>query len=59
VASKAPRKPDAAVGQPVPPEDDGLVAVVKDGTVIRVHPTCVKAHLGAGWKVQPAPELTF
>ena len=31
-------------------EDDGLVAVHKDGETIRIHPTTVKAHHTAGWK---------
>jgi hypothetical protein len=38
------QKPDAQ-------EDDGLVAMAKDGEVLRVHPTCVKSHQAAGWKL--------
>ena len=30
---------------------DDLVAMTKDGEVIEVHPSCVKAHEQAGWKV--------
>ena len=33
-------------------EDDGLVAMVKDGEELRIHPTCVQAHKEAGWKVE-------
>lgn len=32
-------------------EDDGLIAVVKDGEPLRVHPSCVGAHVRAGWKL--------
>lgn len=28
-----------------------LVSMHKDSETIEVHPTCVKAHLDAGWKV--------
>ncbi len=31
--------------------DDGLCAMTKDGETLRVHPTCVKSHQSAGWKV--------
>lgn len=31
--------------------DDGLVAMENDGEVLRVHPSCVEAHLQAGWSV--------
>lgn len=30
---------------------DDLVAMTKAGEVIEVHPSCVKAHEQAGWKV--------
>lgn len=33
------------------PQDDELVLVEKDGEQLRVHPSCVKAHADAGWKV--------
>ena len=33
-------------------DDSDLVAMIKDGTVMKVHPTCVKAHEDAGWKVK-------
>lgn len=29
--------------------DDGLVEVRKGGEALRVHPTCVRAHVEAGW----------
>lgn len=32
-----------------PLDDDGLIAMTKDGEELRVHPTCVKAHQDAGW----------
>jgi len=31
---------------------EGLVTVCKGGEVLYVHPTCVKAHENAGWKVE-------
>lgn len=30
-------------------EDLGLVAVIKDGEILLVHPTCLKAHMEQGW----------
>ena len=30
--------------------DDWLIAVIKDGVSMRVHPTCLKAHKSLGWK---------
>lgn len=27
-----------------------LIAVSKDGAYLEVHPTCLEAHLGLGWK---------
>ena len=32
-------------------ETEGLVNMHKDGTTLHVHPTTVKAHEQAGWKV--------
>jgi hypothetical protein len=32
--------------------DDGLIEVTKGDETLRVHPSCVKAHLSAGWKVK-------
>lgn len=32
-------------------EQSELVAMTKAGEVIEVHPSCVKAHEQAGWKV--------
>lgn len=32
------------------PEDDGLLEVHKAGEVLRVHPTCLLAHIDAGWQ---------
>jgi hypothetical protein len=31
--------------------DEGLVTVFKDGTSLKVHESCVKSHLDAGWKL--------
>lgn len=31
--------------------EDGLIAMNKKGETLRVHPSCVKAHERAGWKV--------
>ena len=31
---------------------DGLVEMVKAGEVARVHPTTVKSHQAAGWKIK-------
>lgn len=40
--------------------EDTLVPMAKDGEAIEVHPSCVKAHAEAGWRVvetpPPAPE---
>jgi hypothetical protein len=33
--------------------DDGLVEMVKAGEVARVHPSTVKSHQAAGWKLIP------
>lgn len=44
---EAEKQPD-----PVAPVDDGLVPMEKAGESMRVHPTCVKAHIAAGWKVK-------
>lgn len=32
-------------------DDSGLIPMAKDGEQILVHPSCVKAHEQAGWKV--------
>lgn len=32
------------------PDMIGLVLMVKDGETLPVHPTCVRAHINAGWK---------
>lgn len=32
------------------PDLTGLVLMVKDGETLPVHPTCVRAHVNAGWK---------
>lgn len=34
-----------------PQEDAGLVLMAKEGESLNVHPTCVRAHINAGWKV--------
>lgn len=34
--------------------DEGLVRVTKDGVALDVHPSCVKSHQDAGWKVVQA-----
>ena len=39
-------------GDNLSPVDDGLVAMVKAGEEIRVHPTCVQGHKESGWKVE-------
>lgn len=48
--AKKPTKPapDAAK---VVVDDVELVAVRKDGDTIDVHPSCLAAHVRAGWKV--------
>jgi hypothetical protein len=33
------------------PVADGLVEVTKNGQTLRVHPSCLKAHHAAGWKL--------
>lgn len=40
------------IEDPVPDEPDttGLVLMTKDGETLPVHPTCVPAHIDAGWK---------
>jgi hypothetical protein len=43
--------PDVEKNEQVSAPDVALVLMAKDGTEIEVHPTCVKAHEGAGWKV--------
>ena len=35
-------------------KDDGLVAVTKNGEELRVHPSCVKAHIEQGWALEVA-----
>lgn len=32
--------------------EGGLVEMVKDGAITRVHPTTVKSHQAAGWKIK-------
>ncbi|MBT2326117.1 hypothetical protein J7E62_27695 [Variovorax paradoxus] len=32
--------------------DEGLVTMTKAGEEIAVHPTCVKSHQAAGWKLK-------
>ena len=39
-------------GDNLSPVEDGLVAMVKDGEELRIHPTCVQAHKESGWKVE-------
>lgn len=34
------------------PTDDGLIAMSKDGETMRVHPSCVTAHVSLGWQVK-------
>lgn len=36
---------------PIQQDDSGLVLMAKDGDLIAVHPSCVKAHEAAGWEV--------
>lgn len=31
--------------------EDGLVEMSKAGETLRVHPSCVKSHQAAGWKL--------
>lgn len=33
-------------------QDDGLIAMQKDGETLLVHPSCVKSHEAVGWKVK-------
>lgn len=40
---------DAAQENKAAAEDDGLVEVTKGRESLRVHPSCVKAHVDAGW----------
>ncbi len=40
-------EPSAATEEP---DLTGLVLMVKDGETLPVHPTCVRAHINAGWK---------
>lgn len=32
-------------------EDDGLVTIENGGEILRVHPSCLAAHLKIGWLV--------
>lgn len=32
-------------------QEVGLVLMAKEGESLNVHPTCVRAHINAGWKV--------
>jgi len=43
---------EAANAAETPKDDDGLVAMEKDGETIRVHPTCVQSHKLAHWKLK-------
>lgn len=44
--------PEQVQDQTAPEQvQDGLVPMAKDGEVLDVHPSCVKAHESAGWKV--------
>ena len=36
----------------MPGDDADLVSVWKEGDELRVHPTCVAAHVEQGWKVK-------
>ncbi|MCX5875306.1 MAG: hypothetical protein NT087_03210 [Deltaproteobacteria bacterium] len=36
--------------------ESGLVAMAKEGETLEVHPTCVDAHLAAGWDVVEVAE---
>jgi hypothetical protein len=33
-------------------QDNGLIAMTKDGQTLRVHPSTVKSHQTAGWKLE-------
>lgn len=47
-------KPAADKPAEEPKKDEtSLVTVFKDGEKLDVHPTCVKAHVAAGWKPVP------
>lgn len=50
-ARRAERDAEKQVEQ-VDAADDGLIAMNKDGESVRVHPTCVKSHQAAGWKLE-------
>lgn len=41
-------EPKAAPSVPT----EGLVRVCKDGEYLDVHPTCLEAHLRAGWRAE-------
>ncbi len=44
--------PEPVQDQSAPePVQSDLVLMAKDGVTLEVHPTCVKAHKDAGWKV--------
>lgn len=51
--TKPQKKPTKAApdAPKVASDDVDLVAVRKDGDTIDVHPSCLAAHLRAGWKV--------
>lgn len=34
-------------------ETEKLISMIKDDVVLKIHPTCVKAHEEVGWKVVP------
>lgn len=37
--------------EPAQAEDSLLIEMTKDGCSLSVHPSCVKAHQGAGWQI--------
>jgi hypothetical protein len=46
-----PQKDDGKAAKDTKPQkDDGLVEVTKADETLRVHPSCVAAHVAAGWK---------
>lgn len=50
IAEEAPELCSEEPGaEPEVVEDDGLVEVTKGADSLRVHPTCLKDHIDAGW----------
>lgn len=50
-AAKAAEDGSGQAGNDVDDANDGLIAVCKGGESLRVHPSCLGAHISAGWSL--------